>query len=362
MPILDKQNEKDVNRYEEYVRNYDGSSLMQSLNWIKVKTNWIQEAVYLEDNGKIIAAMTLLLQKVPHTSSYLMYSPRGPVCDAKNIELVNRLVKETHKLKEKYKIFLLKFDPSLKYDADLENKYKEAGYNVVNKQVTKDDLIQPLHDMVLRIDGYNEEDLLKTFAEKTRYNIRLAKRRGVEVLYSRDKEDLKRFYELYKITTVRDNIGCRAYEYFEKMLDAYDENHLRIYLTKHEDDYLSGAIAVNYGKELFYLYGASSNEKRNLMPNYAMQWEMIKWGLETKCKTYNFGGTLEVNPEEGLYKFKIGFCKKDGVTEYLGEIDKVYDKKLYYMYLKILPKVRKTMINIHAFEKKIKRKANKQIE
>ena len=356
MPILDKQNEKEIKKYENFVSTYDGASLMQSLNWAKVKFGWIQEAVYIEENKKIIAAMTVLLEKVPHTNTYLMYAPRGPVCDINNIELVKRLVNELEKLKEKYNIFLLKFDPNVKYDEKIEKMYKEAGFKVLNKNVNKDDLIQPLHDMVLDIDNISEEGLMKSFGEKTRYNIRLATKKSVEVYYSRKEEDLKIFYELYKITAIRDKIGCRSYEYFEAMLKAYDENQLRIYIAKHEDDKLSAAIAINYGGELFYLYGASSNEKRNLMPNYLMQWEMIKWGLETKCKKYNFGGVLNLDPQNGLYKFKIGFCKKDGVTEYIGEIDKVYNKFMYLLYTKGLPILKKVKRGLRNIKRRIKSK------
>ena len=133
------------------------------------------------------------------------------------------------------------------------------------------------------------------------------------------------------------NLKVNQARELEKMFEAYSEDELRIYIAKHEDDKLSAAIAINYGGELFYLYGASSNVKRNLMPNYLMQWEMIKWGIETKCNKYNFGGVLHLNQENGLYKFKIGFCKKDGVTEYIGEIDKVYGKFMYFLYTKVLP-------------------------
>ena len=356
MPILNKQDEKKVKEYEEFIKKYDkGSSLMQSLNWGKVKFTWIQEGVYLEKNKKIVAAMTVLLEKVPHMNSYLMYAPRGPVCDIYDIETVKKLVSEAEKLREKYKIFLLKFDPNVKYDEKLEKLYKENKFKVLNKNVGMDDLIQPLHDMVLNIENFNEEDLIKTFSEKTRYNIRLATRKGVEVYYSRNKEDLKTFYELYKITGMRDSIVCRSYQYFEKMLEAYSEDELRIYIAKHENDKLSAAIAINYGKELFYLYGASSNEKRNLMPNYLMQWEMIKWGLQTKCKKYNFGGVLHLDSENGLYKFKIGFCKKDGVTEYIGEIDKVYNKMLYFLYSKVLPILKKLKRELGILKRQQKR-------
>ena len=355
MPILNKENNEDLKKYENFVSSYAGSSLMQSIYWAKSKFEWTPEYVYIEENGKIIAAMSVLLKKVPHTKSYIAYSPRGPVCDIRNMELVDKLITEVEKLKEKYNIFLLKFDPNIKYDENIERVFKEKGYKVLNKSVDKDDLIQPLHDMIIYLNNENEEELIKKFSEKTRYNIRLAKKKGVEVYYSRSKEDLKKFYELYKITAIRDKIGCRAYEYFETMLDAYNDDSIRIYIAKHEEDYLSAAIAFNYGKELFYLYGASSNEKRNLMPNYLMQWEMIKWALETNCKKYNFGGVLNLDKNNGLYKFKSGFCKKDGVTEYIGEIDKVYNKNIYFCYTKILPKIKKIKRGIRNIKRKIKK-------
>ena len=101
--------------------------------------------------------------------------------------------------------------------------------------------------MVLNIEGKTEEELMKSFAEKTRYNIRLSGRKGVTVRYSRSIEDLKKFYEIYKITTIRDRIGCRDYEYFERMLNAYDESKLRIYIAEHEGEALAAAIATNIG-------------------------------------------------------------------------------------------------------------------
>lgn len=209
------------------------------------------------------------------------------------------------------------------------------------KSPDHDLLIQPPFEAVLDISNVSEEELMKRFAEKTRYNIRLSKRKGVEVYYSSKEEDLKIFYELYKITCKRDKIGCRAYEYFKRMLDAFDEEHLRIYIAKHENDKLSAAIAVTYGTEMFYLYGASSNEKRNLMPNYAMQWEMIKWGIEKKCNTYNFGGIIHLDKNNGLYKFKTGFCKEEGIIKYIGELDFVYNKPIYFAYTKLLPIIKK---------------------
>jgi lipid II:glycine glycyltransferase (peptidoglycan interpeptide bridge formation enzyme) len=341
MPILDKNNKEQVAKYNEFIKTYKGASLMQDLAWGKVKNTWIQEAVYIEEDSKIVAAMTILLEKTPFFNSYLMYSVRGPVCDIYDIELVKKLVLEADKIAKKYNAFLLKFDPEVLYNEKLEQNYLQEGFKIIGTDADKDGVIQPQYNMVLNIDSLSEEEIMKKLSEKTRYNIRLSKRKGIEVYHSRKEEDLKIFYELYKITAIRDKIGCRAYEYFQKMLEAYDENHLRIYIAKHENDNLSAAIAINYGGKVFYLYGASSNEKRNLMPNYSMQWEMIKWAVQIKCTKYDFGGVIVLDKDNGLYKFKNGFCKEDGVTIYIGEIDKVYRKGIYYIYNNILPKLKK---------------------
>lgn len=344
MPILDKNNKEQVEKYNKFLKD-NNASAMQDLRWGKVKSNWIQEAVYLEENGNIIATMTILLNKVPVFNSYMMYASRGPVCDVTNIALVNKLVKEADSVANKYNAFVLKFDPELKSNQKIRDMYTKNGFKILDNH----NVIQPRHNMVLQIENKTEEELLKQFSEKTRYNIKLANKKGVQVRWSRDKSDLKIFYDLYKTTTIRDKIGCRPFEYFERMLDAYDENEIRVYIGYHENDNLSSAIALNYGGKMFYIYGASSNKKRNLMPNYLMQWEMIKWGLENKCNNYDFGGVFEFTNENGLYKFKSGFCKQEGVTEYIGEIDKVYKPLIYYGYTNIVP-------SIQNLKKKMKKK------
>ena len=340
MPVLDFNNKEKVKEYEDFILNHVGTSFMQDLNWGKVKYNWKQEAVYLKEDGKIVAAMMLLVQNIPFKST-IIYAPRGPVCDVYDIDLVNKLIKEVDPIAKKYHACMLKFDPQVLYTKELDDLYKKAGYKTSGYKPDGDTLIQPLHNMVLNIDGKTEDELMKSFAEKTRYNVRLSGRKGVTVRYSRDKKDLKTFYDIYKVTTIRDKIGCRDYDYFERMLEAYDETKLRIYIAEHEGDALSAAIATNIGGELFYVYGASSNEKRNLMPNYAMQMAMIRWGLETGCKSYNFGGVLNLDPNNGLYKFKIGFCREEGLEEYIGEINKVYNPLVYWMYTVAMPMKRK---------------------
>jgi serine/alanine adding enzyme len=336
MPILDKNNIREVNKYKRFLKEKN-ASFMQSLNWGKIKNNWIQEVIYLEEKNKIIVSMSILLYKIPMFNSYMMYCPRGPVCDINDLETINKLIQEVKVIQNQYKGFVLKFDPEVKYDEKIVKLFKNNKFKI-NKS---DNVIQPRYNMILDINNKTIDELMLKFGEKTRYNIKLSMKKGINVRYSNLEKDLKVFYELYKITCKRDKIGCRSYEYFKLMLDNFDETEIRVYVASHETEDLSAAIALNYGGKMFYIYGASSNVKRNLMPNYLMQYEMIKWGIERKCNNYDFGGVFEFTNENGLFKFKSGFCKEEGVTEFIGEIDKVYNPFIYFCYNNVLPFVKK---------------------
>lgn len=340
MPILDKTNPAQVAAYNRYMQQSPYANATQDIAWSKVKSDWINEQVYLEKDGEIVAAMSLLIKKVFGKAS-MIYATRGPICDFTNVELVQELMKEVDLAAKKHNAFLMRMDPELTRNPELEEAYRQLGYIVRNDQCDKYDLIQPRYNMILNLGGLSFDELMPHFSEKTRYNIRLARRKGVTVRYSRREEDLKTFYELYKITAVRDKIGYRPYEYFLKMLHAFGEDQLRIYIAEHEGQALSGAICIHYGKKTWYIYGASSNEKRNLMPNYAMQAEMIQWGIENGSEIYDFGGVFILDKSNGLYKFKEGFCRREGATEFIGEFDKVYNRFFYTGFTKVVPQVQR---------------------
>ena len=336
MAILNKSDALEVKKYKEFVDNFETASLDQSMSWSEVKKGWKSEYVYLEEDGKMVMAMSLLIRKFV-AGKNMIYAPRGPVGDVYDIDKVKKLIKDIDVLAKRYNAFIFRFDPESEYTEELEKIYTDNGFNVRNRKYGKSELIQPRYNMILHIGGKTEEEIFKGYSEKTRYNVRLGARKGVKVRYSRDIEDLKIFHRLYEITGIRDKIASRPYEYFERMLNAFDENQLRIYIAEFENEPLSAAIAINYGRKVFYLYGASSNEKRNLMPNYIMQQEMIKWAVETGANLYDFGGVFILNKSNGLFKFKEGFCRQEGVTEFIGEIDKVYSKFWYFCFTKLVP-------------------------
>ncbi len=330
MAVLDLENEKEVKQYNDFLERQDYVSFMQNINWGLVKNNWKEECIYLKKDDEIYAAMLILIQKIPNTNVTFMYSPRGPICNIYDVNVLNELMNEAKKIAKKYNAYVLTFDPPIKNDEDLKKVLNKNGYTTQKKNSAPHDFINPKFEAKLYLNGKTIEDLKHEFKQKTRYNINLADKHDLKVRYSHDEKDLKIFYDIYKMTVVRDKIGARPYEYLKRMLNAYDEDTLRIYIVEKDGEALSGAISICYGNELYYVYGASSNEKRHLMPNYKMQTEMIKWGIERECKTYNFGGIIYLEKDNGLYRFKTGFTHDEGIEEYIGKISVIYKPYSYF--------------------------------
>lgn len=335
MPILSREDEA---RYNEFVRNSPYGRCSQDTNWAIVKSNWDKDAVYLEEGGRIIAAMTILSIDGA-MGKKLLYANRAPVCDFYDVELVKRLIAEARPIIEKYDTFLLRIDPEIPYDEDLVERYRREGFIFRSRESDLRSFIQPRYDMILNLRGLGEDELFSSFHSKTRYNIRLSYRKEVKTDYFSLEKDGKealnraidRFFELTRIMAQRQGIHHRPKDYFIRLFEAFPSS--RVYESSYNGQALSSALSIPYGKKLFYMYGASGNSERNRMPNFQMQWEMIKWALQMGMDWYDFGGVFGLSDADGLYRFKNGFCHSQGCTEWIGELDLVYDKKAYEKYL-----------------------------
>lgn len=324
---------KDVKKYEAFISKHYKSHFMQSPMWTKVKDNWKNEIIVSEDEeGNIKGALSILIRKVPFFHSTLMYAPRGPVCDIDDRETIAELIEGAKQKAIEYKSYVLKIDP----DVEVENEEfvkmaKELGFKFKNASKNFEG-IQPRFVFRLDVKDKTEEELMEIFHSKTRYNIRLAVRKGVKVTVG-TREDLKTFHDIMVVTGTRDEFVVRTLEYFEKMYDCMAPENLRLYLAHYDGKIVAGTLAILYGNKVWYLYGASSNDYRNVMPNYLLQLEMIKWALENKCDIYDFRGISgdidETNPLYGLYRFKKGFNGK--FTEFVGEMDYVFSPFMYFL-------------------------------
>ena len=300
---------------------------MQSVLWACVKDNWRTELITsLDASGKINGTVRVLIRRViPVLPFTMMYAPRGPVCDIHDEAVIRELTEKIKKLAKSCRGYVLKIDPDVPSDDAEFNKIMIAcGYNPPSNGKNFEG-IQPRFVFRLNVEGKTEEDVFAAFHSKTRYNIRVAQKNGVTARLG-TREDLPRFHEIMVETGLRDEFVTRNLEYFQKMYDVLaPTDNLRLYCAEHEGNIIAATLALAYGDKVWYLYGASSNASRNVMPNYLLQWEMIKWSLDRKAKIYDFRGVsgdlTEDNPLYGLYRFKKGFS--GDLTEFAGEYELV---------------------------------------
>jgi len=235
--------------------------------------------------NEIIASVSVLIRKIPIFGN-LMYASRGPICDIHDKEIMQELTEELRKLAKKYKAFVLIIEPDVKSDdKEFRKIVQDLNYKIRDDAKNFDEGIQPRYVFRLNIKKKTEEEIFASFHQKTRYNIRVASKKGI-VIREGTKEDLKDFHKIMIVTGKRDNFSIRPLEYFEKMYDVLvPGGHMKLMMAYYEGKPISGIINIIYGKTVWYLYGASSNQHRNLMPNYLLQWEMIKY-RNSKQKRY----------------------------------------------------------------------------
>ncbi len=334
---------KEKTRYDQFVRSHPKGHVLQTWEWGAVKQGmgWEPLPLILEQDGEIKASLLILKRKIPlpGMKPCIFYSPRGPVVDVENLELCRELFKGAERVARDHRAILLKIDPDIpitnqKFISNLE----QCNFRRNNTGLDFEG-VQP--SFVFRLDiALTEEQLLANMHGKTRYNIKLAGKKGVTIRAAQGKEELPAFYAVLQETAQRDQFLIRGYEYFEMMWDQLVANGLgQIFLAEYQGRIVSGTLALILGDKAWYLYGASSNEYRNVMPNYLIQWEMIRWAQVNGCKIYDFRGVSgdmdENNPLYGLYRFKKGFNGE--LIEFIGDWDRVYSPSLYVLWSKVLP-------------------------
>lgn len=330
-------------RFNCFVAGHPKGHFLQIWEWGQVKQGmgWESIPIVLEKDGDIRGALLILkrMLPVPGLKKCIFYAPRGPVADLDNEEENRLLFKGAEKIARQHGAIFLKVDPDVSVDRQeyalllgrCGFKHQATGLNFEG--------VQP--NFVFRLDlTLSPEKLLANMHNKWRYNIRLAQKKGVTVRLARDKEDLQVFYTILQETASRDEFMVRGYEYFEWIWD-YMVSHgfASIFLAEYDGQIVAGTLAMILGAKAWYLYGASSNQHRNVMPNYLLQWEMILWAQAQGCTLYDFRGVSgdldESNPLYGLYRFKKGF--NPTLTEFVGEWDYVYSPFWYLLWTKVLP-------------------------
>jgi hypothetical protein len=336
---------EDHPRFNKFLIDFPNADVLQAWEWGELKAHggWVPLRVIGEENGKIIAAATLLKRSLPIPGASILYASRGPVMDTKNATHVREFIEGLKRIARKHGAILLKIDPPIEItDTVSEANLRAVGFTPV--AVEGFGGTQPKCVMQLDLTGRTLEEVKAAFHHKWRYNIGLAERKGVTVRLDCGREDIPVFYKLLKETTERDGFIVRPEKYFTDMWDCLNPpGFAKIALTYFEGQPIAGAFCYLFGDRAWYTYGASSNAHRNVMPNHLMQWRLIEWAKENHCRWYDFRGVSPKRGEgdshlEGLNRFKEGFSPR--FVEYIGEYDLPLSPALYWGWNVALPRVR----------------------
>ncbi len=264
-----------------------------------------------------------------------------------------------HKAARKRGAIFLKVEPNVELGegttkADMDRNMQALGFRPARR-------LQPARTIVLDL-AKSEDDLLKAMKPKTRYNLRLAGRRGVVVRRAGTMDDLRAFYKVLTVTGERDEFGIHKFPYYEHMWKVFGpdgDNSALLLLAEHPDEQeraegpIAGLLALKFGREAIYMYGASANRGREHMPTYLLQWEAARWAREQGCTVYDFWGIPDAPAEEdaegtgsndsvspvntrsgfrGVYWFKKGFGGRE--VDYPGAYDHIYNPLLYKAWMR----------------------------
>ena len=333
--------------YEEFIQSHPQGHFAQSHMWGAQKTAWKFQAIAVRgEDGRIKGSMGILIRKAPIFPASMLYICRGPVCDLEDHDTLSQLMEGVHALAKEYNGYLVKIDPYVKSDNTAFIKELEGfGFKCLSGNTKNFESVQPRYVMHLDVEGKTEDEILASFTQSHRRKVRTGPKKGVQIRIC-GQEMIPEFTRIMVETGLRDNFVTRDEKYFSNMLKNLGD-HCRLYMAFLGDEAIAGTLAIHFGDKVWYLYGASSNVHRETMPNYSLQWEMIRWAIENKCRIYDFRGVSgdldESNPLYGLYKFKKGFNSE--LVEFMGEYDLVISP-MWNALIKTATKAYRTMNQI----------------
>jgi lipid II:glycine glycyltransferase (peptidoglycan interpeptide bridge formation enzyme) len=318
----------------------NAGSFLQSSMWgeFKSRFEWKAKAFLVGWEGDEETPLLVIYRPLAAGVSFA-YVPWGPQLPAGFLD--GDRVQALMELSKKIKPLLPPNIAFLRYDPPWHNEiigiinaeavlFKLAGF----KHAAAD--IQPPDTVIVDLSPPCEK-ILADMKSKCRYNITLAGKKGVKVTVCGSRE-LDVFYGLFKETAERDGIAFHSFDYYKTLFETCDKRakslKINLYIASHEEDRLAAIIVLVRGKTATYLYGASSNIKRNLMAPYALQWKAMQDAKDAGCTEYDlFGIPPDDNPDHpmaGLYRFKTGFGGK--IIHRAGSWDYKYKPLIYNLF------------------------------
>ncbi len=315
-------------RWDHFVTHHPHGHLLQSWGWgeLKAGTGWRPLRLALWHDQEIVAMALILCRGAAHLplrAGHLAYIPRGPVIDWAQPDVCQAFFAQLNSLLSRRGALALRIELAQPLEVAATNGMMDS-FNATRFYPAAP--IQPVRTILLDLDA-DEASLLAHMKEKWRYNVRLAERRGVRVREALSIEDVRAWYDLMQVTGARDQFGIHTLDYYLHAWQIFaPRQQARLLLAEFEGQLLAGIFVGLFAYQGIYLYGASGNEHRNLMPNYLLQWEAIRWARGQGAHQYDFWGIPASDDETedmaGAYRFKSGWGGK--VVRFVGCYQQTY--------------------------------------
>ena len=343
--------------WNQVVAQLPAPQLLQTWEWgqVKAKFGWTPYYKLWRGEDDSITAAALVLERtidLPGMAPRLRmhYTPKGPLlADWADGALRKQVLGDLCRFAKSRGAFFIKIDPDVPVALGepmeegsqeqpegqaLRKELMGTGWHFANEQVQ-------FRNTVLLDLRLSEDEILANMKQKTRYNIRLAGRKGVQVRAG-GQEDFGMLFQMYAETALRDGFTIRGEDYYQSVWQTFFEaGMLTPLITEVEGQAVAGLMLFTFGGRAWYIHGMSRAAHRNLMPAYLLQWEAIRAAKSKGCWEYDLWGApdefSETHPMWGVYRFKRGLGGT--VAQYLGAWDYPLRPWLYRLYTNILPAV-----------------------
>ncbi len=330
MKILEIADRQQIDNFLITNPGESGSEFLLCSDWVKILEAENKQIKFFavldnalndshDDNGDNFLALVLLIKKSLGFGLFYYYAPRGPVLksglgETQVKETINFLISEIKK-REDGAVFL-KIEP-----ANLSEVWR-SGFAVAPD-------IQPKKTLILDLKQ-SAEDLLLSMHQKTRYNIKLAEKKGVQIIEG-GENSFSEFWRLMELTGKRDGFRIHDKHHYLNLIKGNSE-FLSLFFAEYQGQKIATALVCFFGDKATYLHGASDNAFRNIMAPYLLQWEIIKKAKELNFSKYDFYG-IDEQKWPGVTRFKLGFSGEEKI--YPGVFDIIFRPGVFNIYHKL---------------------------
>jgi lipid II:glycine glycyltransferase (peptidoglycan interpeptide bridge formation enzyme) len=346
--------------WNDVVASLPNAHVLQTWEWGQIKSRFGWKPIYMlwRDESEKVVAAALVLERTIHligieTPMRVMYVPKGPVLNWSDIELRHIVLSDLQTAALDEGVIFVKIDPDVTLGTGVpdqtDSRDNPLGQDVSAELIEmgwrfSEEQIQFRNTVIIDLTP-DSETLLANMKQKTRYNVRLAGRRGV-IIREAKEEDLELLYGMYVETSIRDDFVIRDKDYYWTVWSTFMQSGIAQPIIAEVDGVPVGAlIPFCFADKTWYLYGMSRAIHRDKMPNYLLQWDAMCRAKANECSIYDlWGAPDEFNKSDsmwGVYRFKQGLGGE--VVRHIGAWDLPIKPIYYRLYVQFLPRFLKIM-------------------